>query len=88
MELKSVYETMNYVKKHKPEIMIASGMVGIICDIQSSLRGNKPLLYKRLYEYTRNEYYEIRYMQLTHSNNWLKMHGYPMRRKSTKQIES
>ena len=34
-----------------------------------------------LYGATGNGYYRVRYMQVTHTNNWLKMHGYPMRRK-------
>lgn len=37
--------------------------------------------YKMLYEHTGDERYKIKYLQLTKSNNWMRMHGYPMRRK-------
>ncbi len=81
MKLDSIHKIYESFEKHSPEILIAVGVAGYIGSTLMVINRNNPLVHKALYQATGNKYYEIRYMQLTHSNNWLKMHGYPMRRK-------
>lgn len=77
-------DTLSKIKKlcneYVPEMLYPAGIIGIL----TSMTGYVDLkrVYKVLYQNSGNEFYKIRYMQLTHSNNWLKMHGYPMRRKT------
>ncbi len=40
-----------------------------------------PMVYWSLYKATREDKYLAKYYRITKSNNWLKMHGYPLRRK-------
>ena len=42
---------------------------------------NEAAHWKLMYDITGSEIYLLRYLQMTKTNNWLKMHGYPMRRK-------
>lgn len=66
------------LKKHEAMILSA-GVVGMMAYIPTSDR--KIQVYKALYKATGCDYYRVRFIQMTHSNNWLKTHGYPMRRK-------
>lgn len=73
-------EVKELFKKYSPQILTTVGAVGFIANTNiSSMRTKR--MYEALYKATGNEFYKIRVMQITHSNNWLKMHGYPMNRK-------
>lgn len=68
------------ILKHSPSVL---SVVGIAAMVVRTMMGAKirPEIFMRIYRATGNEYYRIRYYQMTKSNNWLRMHGYPMRRK-------
>jgi hypothetical protein len=68
------------ISKHSPTILTAIGVIGAIASsIMATKRNPKILL--AMYRATGNEDYLIRYYRMTKSNNWLKMHGYPMRQR-------
>lgn len=64
-----------FLKKYEPTIITVAGIANVImCRIT-------PEGYLRLYQTTGDELYLAKYLRLTKSNNWLKMHGYPIRRR-------
>lgn len=80
-DIKSIASIM---KKYSPEILTGIGVAGTICTAMCSVSlYKKNVYYKRLRRLCpgyANEH--CRYLQTIKSNNWLKMHGYPMRRKT------
>ena len=68
------------VLNHIPETLSVLGVAATMIGTMMCMKF-EPKLYNIRYKRTGNEYYLIRYYQKTKSNNWLKMHGYPMRRK-------
>ncbi len=84
MELKvNANELKEVVKKYTPEIITCVGIVNFIGQIKHEIAtthvGAKRYLI--LYKETGNEYYLVKYYQSTKPNNWLKLHGYTIRRK-------
>lgn len=67
------------VNAHIPELLTLGGFVRIFLGFSG--KKPSPRDYLRLYELTGEENYKIRHLQLTKSNNWLRLHGYPMRKK-------
>ena len=55
------------IKKYTPEYISPIGMAASIINLREAFK--------------KSERYFRKYMRNTRSNNWLKMHGYPMRRK-------
>lgn len=77
MKLDSLSKISELCKKHSPKIL-----TGMVTNTTMAIKKDSKRLYEVLYRATGNEFYKTRNMQITHSNNWLKMHGYPMNRKS------
>ena len=69
------------MRKHTPAILCSLGVVATVVQTMMSVKRDERY-WKFMYEYTGCEYYKLRYLQMTKSNNWLRMHGYPMRRKN------
>lgn len=65
------------IEKYQPGVLTCAG----INVIYGQARYIGPRVYLKLYKATNNKYYLVKYYQLTRSNNWLKSHGYTMRRK-------
>lgn len=66
--------------KHSPEVLTGIGIAGTVA--ASIMRTKQSRSYNRImYEVIGEEVSLVRYLRMTKSNNWLKMHGYPMRRK-------
>lgn len=63
-------------RKHTPEILTAAGLASALTTVFTNW--DPVIRYKSLYKATGSEYHKIRYMQVAHSNNWMKMHGYPI----------
>lgn len=72
------------IKKHTPQIVTTVGVASFIVSTHIGSQMRTERVYKALYIATGNKFYKMRVMQMTHSNNWLKMHGYPMNRKRNK----
>jgi hypothetical protein len=66
------------LSKNTPEIVTCIGIVGTIMSIKLGM--NPDRLFIR-YQITGDEKYLLDYYRMTKSNNWLRLHGYPMRRK-------
>ena len=68
------------IRKHSPAILT---VIGAAATVMQAMMGSRigPEIFMRMYRTTGDEYYRIRYYQMTKSNNWLRMHGYPMKRK-------
>lgn len=71
------------IREHTPEVLTGIGVVGTVMStmLVVSQYKNKAVYYKIMYEHTGSDIYLIKYLQMTKTNNWLKMHGYPMRRR-------
>lgn len=82
LKLDSLSKISEVCKKHSPDILSVVGIVEMVTSTIMAIQKDPKRLYEVLYQTTGNEFYKTRYMQITHSNNWLKMHGYPMNRKS------
>ena len=65
--------------KYSPEVLQVAGIVNTIHAAMLSPISNRSIC-KVLYKQTGNKKYLVEYYRLTKSNNWLRMHGYPMRR--------
>ena len=64
-----------------PAIYAAVCLKGVqLCRLFEKQTRIRPL-YASRYKLIGDTKYEIMYLQLTKSNNWLKVHGYPMKRK-------
>lgn len=71
------------VRKYQPAYMGIIGLAGTITisSVQLAYHGK---LRRRALNVLANYYgepYQTRLMQEIHSNNWLKLHGYPMKRR-------
>lgn len=67
-----------------PAILMGMGIMGSVMNTSMFVKRNrkyKELQYKIKYEVTGMKYYLTQSLWLTKSNNWLKAHGYPMKRK-------
>lgn len=64
-----------FLKKYGSKIIRVAGMANMTTCIIT------PEGYLRLYQTTGDKTYLAKYLRLTKSNNWLKMHGYPIRRR-------
>lgn len=60
-------ELSKKIEKHTPEYVSMIGMAASIINIREAFKKSERCFRK--------------YMRNARSNNWLKMHGYPMRRK-------
>lgn len=71
------------LNKHSPEILIGIGIAGITAQSMMAVKSleNKADYWKLMYEITGHKIYLYRYLQMTKTNNWLRMHGYPMRKR-------
>lgn len=85
MTLKSVHDLLVTVyewESYMPETPNVMRIVDTVTKVNIAFRNNRIAVLKALASRDNpNGRYVIKYMQLTHSNNWLKMHGYPMKRK-------
>lgn len=68
------------ISKHSPTILTAIGVFGTIANSIMATKRNPKHLFA-MYQVTGNEEYLVKYYRMTKSNNWLKMHGYPMRQR-------
>lgn len=68
------------VEKYVPEQLSIYGVMGMLC--QSYMFEKRTEVLTKLFPEVAKSY--ERYYRLSLSNNWLKMHGYPMRRKGRK----
>lgn len=82
LERSMIRNATNLCKKYQPVILSVAGIMPMIYTIYT--KRDKARIYMALYNSTKNEYYWVRYLQLTHSNNWLRMHGYPMKKRHFK----
>ena len=67
-------------KKSSPEILSTAGIVGMIYSNIFTYGIGRLHMLSVLYRTTGDNKYLVEYLQLTKSNNWLRMHGYPMNR--------
>lgn len=70
-----------YLRKHSSEIITGIGLIGSIAQLTILSGTNRLRVLKLLYKQTGDPKYDILIKRMTKSNNWLRMHGYPMRRK-------
>lgn len=68
------------MKKYVPEQLKIYSVMGMLC--QSYMFEKRTEVLTKSFSEVAKSY--KRYNRLVHSNNWLKMHGYPMRRKGRK----
>lgn len=68
-------------EKYQPDILSIAGIVET-----AYLKGRivAPSIYLSLYKHTGEEKYLVKFYRMAKSNNWLKMHGYPKRRRTHK----
>ena len=79
-ELKKYLETSKEImKKYVPEILCAPGIAMSLMDISHVKHNANMQILKTLAD--QSDYYRLKYIRKTRSNNWLRIHGYPMRRK-------
>ena len=78
--LDKVYEACKIIRKYEPEILCSAGIYGAKALMMVHTR-NTSKVYWSLYKATGEDKYLAKYYRITKSNNWLKMHGYPLRRK-------
>lgn len=69
------------LSKHGPAVLTVIGADAMVAQMMMGAKIG-PEIFMRMHRATGDEYYRIRYYQMTKSNNWLRMHGYPMRRKT------
>ena len=67
------------MKKYTPTIVTSAGVAMFVDDI--SHRKNVAMMQALNTLANYSELYRSKYLRKFKSNNWLKMHGYPMRRK-------
>ena len=80
IKLDKVHEACKIIKKYEPEILCSAGIYDAMVSMTVYTR-KTPMVYWSLYKATREDKYLAKYYRITKSNNWLKMHGYPLRRK-------
>ena len=68
-------------KKYAPEILYAHNIIHMMA-AQHIVNDRRLRVLEKSYGIMNKEYaaYKHRVSRRTHSNNWLKLHGYPMRR--------
>lgn len=85
MTLKDVQDSLVIVHEWKPYIpdtLNVMGIVNTVAEVNIAFHNNRIAVLKALASRDNpNVRFVIKYMQSTHSNNWLKMHGCPMKRK-------
>ena len=65
--------------KDSSKIITAAGvMLSVMSNMHSIAR--RPNYWEMRYKITGEEKYHVKYLRMTKSHIWLKMHGYPMRR--------
>lgn len=69
------------IRKHEPIYMSGIGIAGLICSVQLANRSENRRRVLKILAKHYGEPYQTRLMQEIHSNNWLKLHGYPMKRR-------
>lgn len=79
MKLDSIINIREKLEIYSPDITLGAGIVGMVTSAMMTCRS--PKIYLTLYKTTGEERWLVKYLRLTKSNNWLRMHGYPMRRK-------
>lgn len=73
----NVDELKGVIEKHQPETLAYAGINGLY--EQARYMGAR--VYSALYKESSNEHHLVKHYRLTKSNNWLKSHGYTIRRK-------
>lgn len=69
----------NETIEHCPTILTGVSVIGTIVSAMVNVKHyDNPLL---MYRLTGDEHYYIKYLRRTKSNNWLRMHGYAMRKR-------
>ena len=88
MTLKDVQDSLVTIhdwEPYIPETLNIMGIVKTVADCKIAVRNNRITVIKALASRDKpNGRYVIKYIQLTHSNNWLRMHGYPMKKRKNK----
>lgn len=69
---------VEHINSHGPAILTGIGIIGTVISAQMSVRRD-PNHMLRMYRITGDEQYYVKYLRMTKSNNWLRMHGYAMR---------
>jgi hypothetical protein len=72
-----------YVNNHGSKIITASGIIGAVISARMSVNRD-PNHMMLMYRITGDEQYYVKYLRMTKSNNWLRMHGYAMRTRKRK----
>ena len=80
IKLDKVHEVFKIIRKYEPEILCSASVCRTMASVTAYTR-KTPMVYWSLYKATREDKYLAKYYRITKSNNWLKMHGYPLRRK-------
>ena len=79
-ELKKYLETSKEImKKYVPEILCTPGIAMNLMEFSHVKYNANMQILKTLAD--QSDYYRLKYIRKTRSNNWLRIHGYPMRRK-------
>lgn len=81
MNIKQVTEAIH---KRMPAVLAVAAYVGMSIQVRSLSMSNiiRANQLKAKYIITGNRLYLLEYLQMTMSNNWLKMYGYPMARRA------
>lgn len=70
------------MRKYLPEMITAAGVaISVLSCLRPISKQKMASKYMIRYKLTGDKNYELKCLQLTKSNNWLRTHGYPMRRK-------
>lgn len=84
MNVDTLFRVKENMTKYAPQYLSVSG---IACILEGALiEAKRSATLSAAYESMNAEFarYKLRVIQNSHSNNWLKMHGYPMRRRCPK----
>lgn len=72
------------VRRFTPVMLTVTGVAGMLANMYVNVNANK-IRRKLKWTVYRARYENIKIEQGRHSNNWLKRHGYPMKRKPSKK---
>lgn len=75
-----IHEACRIAMKHSPEILTGIGVAGSIAACSMLSGTNRLRALTLLYEQFGDPRYDVLIKRMTKSNNWLKQHGYPMKR--------
>lgn len=79
-DIKNKLETVNgIIGKYIPEELSIVGVNAMVASCALSALSSEMQVLRTLAKH--NICFKVKYLQKTRSNNWLKIHGYPMKRK-------